>query len=450
MPAISAFAPSSTLRRKRTTAASDAHRCSTRAVGDAALAVLDHRVLLGHAAHAGEADVLLHLAIDQVFVRAIADRDVVLVDLGDDAVAVLELRRSRRRSTAGPGSTHRCRSSSCRRRSAPRYSRNGSRRGRSTASCCATAVRTARCASSGIMPSARRAPPTTKPTSCSRMENSGSGSSRIQRSRFSSAGASSLALDGTPGRGHVQEGEMRGVERAFDRLRPVALLQLLRHEAVRRRQAAELQLRHFRHRPAPGLARPHVRPDDAAVFARRVGLQPDRLVIAASRAAHWAVRAACLRCRTSSRGTRSGSRSPRCGRSTGWRRGAGSANRPGRPRPLVLRKPTSASPSTVTRIGAPSFSGSSRDSAPAARSGGRTGPSACPGRCRVSISLSAALNIANSSLIANDAAARSRARRGAPMPYGLPQPSVSKRRAGRRVFAAYPAVPAQLFDSENR
>src|SRR5687768_16712176 len=49
--------------------------------------------------------------------------------------------------------------------------------------------------------SARRAPPTTKPTSCSRMVKRGSGSSRSQRSRFSSAAVAGLTYLDTDGAG---------------------------------------------------------------------------------------------------------------------------------------------------------------------------------------------------------------------------------------------------------
>src|SRR5260370_502048 len=57
------------------------------AVGDRALAVLYGRVLLGHALDAGVALGLLQLAVDQIVVRLVAQRHVVLVDFGDHTVA---------------------------------------------------------------------------------------------------------------------------------------------------------------------------------------------------------------------------------------------------------------------------------------------------------------------------------------------------------------------------
>src|SRR6266705_5867476 len=60
-------------------------------------------------------------------------------------------------------------------------------------------------------------------------------------------------------------------------MRPIALLQSLRHIAVRRWQNAELQLRDaFGH----ALLRPEVRPHDLAELAGGIGLDGDRVVIA--------------------------------------------------------------------------------------------------------------------------------------------------------------------------
>src|SRR5712691_5773224 len=61
----------------------------TGAVGDRALAVLHRGVLLGHALDAGVAFGLLQLAVDQIIVGLVAQRHVILVDLGDHAVAVI-------------------------------------------------------------------------------------------------------------------------------------------------------------------------------------------------------------------------------------------------------------------------------------------------------------------------------------------------------------------------
>ncbi len=58
-----------------------------RAIGDAALALLNHRVLLSHAAHAAEGRGLLIGTIDLVVVGQVAQRDVMLVDFGHHTVA---------------------------------------------------------------------------------------------------------------------------------------------------------------------------------------------------------------------------------------------------------------------------------------------------------------------------------------------------------------------------
>src|SRR6185503_13592197 len=59
------------------------------AVLDRTHAVLDRGVLLAHAFDAGEGLVLLDLAIEQVVVARIADRNVAVVDLGVDVEAVI-------------------------------------------------------------------------------------------------------------------------------------------------------------------------------------------------------------------------------------------------------------------------------------------------------------------------------------------------------------------------
>src|SRR5437762_13174814 len=59
------------------------------AIGDRTLAVLHGGVLLGHALDAGVAFGLLQLAVDQIVVGLVAQRHVILVDLGDHAVAVI-------------------------------------------------------------------------------------------------------------------------------------------------------------------------------------------------------------------------------------------------------------------------------------------------------------------------------------------------------------------------
>src|SRR6266699_5942911 len=61
----------------------------TAAVGDWALAVLHRGVLLGHALDPGIAFGLLQPAVDQIVVGLVAQRNIVLVDLGDHAVATV-------------------------------------------------------------------------------------------------------------------------------------------------------------------------------------------------------------------------------------------------------------------------------------------------------------------------------------------------------------------------
>src|SRR5262245_55896775 len=63
------------------------------AVGNQALAVLGERVLLGNALHAREGAVLLVLAVDQVIIASVSQRDIAWAELGELPVtALLELR----------------------------------------------------------------------------------------------------------------------------------------------------------------------------------------------------------------------------------------------------------------------------------------------------------------------------------------------------------------------
>ena len=249
-----------------------------RAIRDAALAVLDHRVLLGHAAHAGEADVLLVDAVDQVFVGAVADRNEVRIHLRDHAVAFLELRdlllaeRAIRIPRIGvdpavlvvdrhPGVAE--------------VGLAGQRGGRG-------AVRGQR--------ELRAAPVAHAIVGAARATHDEADlvlEDREQRQRILADPAQALLVGrriGVRVRGHarcrhVQEREVRGVERALDRLRPIAFLQLLGDVAVRLRQGRELELRQLGQFALPGIGS-HVGPDHAAVLARRVGLEPQRLVVA--------------------------------------------------------------------------------------------------------------------------------------------------------------------------
>ena len=72
----------------------------------------------------------------------------------------------------------------------------------------------------------------------------------------------------------MREGEMRGVDRAFQRLHPVAVLPLLGDVAVRGRHQRHLQRGQFRHR----IRRAHIGPDHVAPFAHRIGLDADQVL----------------------------------------------------------------------------------------------------------------------------------------------------------------------------
>ena len=204
--------------------------------------------------------------------------------------------------------------------------------------------------------SAWRDAASTSPASWSRTWNTGAGSSLHPLRCVVERMAAPLRRDVGHLERRVQEREVGGVEGALARLGPVALLQLLGDEAVGRR--------HERRTPAPA----------AAARAPAGRGRPTR----------------CRRARAS--GTRSGRRGPRrpssraiVGMSTHrpsasnfqpWytQRRPHSSLRPKNrsaprcaqrrstspTRPLVSRNATSSSPSTVTRTGAPSGSGTSR------------------------------------------------------------------------------------------
>ncbi len=75
---------------------------------------------------------------------------------------------------------------------------------------------------------------------------------------------------------HVQKAKVRRVQRAFHRLRPVALLQALGDEAVRGRDDAKFELRQLGRLV---LWRPQIGPHQVAKFARGVGLDADFAVV---------------------------------------------------------------------------------------------------------------------------------------------------------------------------
>ena len=156
----------------------------------------------------------------------------------------------------------------------------------------------------------------------------------------------------------MREGEMRGVDRAFQRLHPVAVLPFLGDVAVRGRQQRHLQRRQFRH----GVGRAHIGPDHVAPFAHRIGLDADQVFGVEIGIGGRHVDASARRCRTSSRDRRSGCRIPHCGRARDWRRGADNTGRSRRPRRGCRGRRAAPRPCTTIFFGGPSASGSSSDS----------------------------------------------------------------------------------------
>ena len=74
--------------------------------------------------------------------------------------------------------------------------------------------------------------------------------------------------------GQMREGEMRGVDRAFQRLHPVAVLPFLRDVAMRGRHQRHFQIRQVGH----CIRRAHIGPDHVAPFAHRIGLDADQVL----------------------------------------------------------------------------------------------------------------------------------------------------------------------------
>ena len=74
--------------------------------------------------------------------------------------------------------------------------------------------------------------------------------------------------------GEMRESEMRGVDRAFQRLHPVAVLPFLGDVAVRGRHQRHFQRGQFGHL----LGRAHIGPDHVAPFAHRIGLDADQVL----------------------------------------------------------------------------------------------------------------------------------------------------------------------------
>ena len=126
------------------------------------------------------------------------------------------------------------------------------------------------------------------------------------------AGAAGVALERA-----MQDRGVRGVDAAFERLQPVALLpDLLTWRWV---SGAWVHS----NPAAAGICScgPMIGPDDAAQLDRRIGRQPD--FVCRTAPARSSARRSCRRRRISSRDRRSAARIPRCGRATARRGGAG-------------------------------------------------------------------------------------------------------------------------------
>ena len=154
----------------------------------------------------------------------------------------------------------------------------------------------------------------------------------------------------------MQDGEMRGVDAAFERLQPVALLHHLADGAMRLGATASIRISAA---PAASRAGPYRPRSTPLISIGRIGGRLDlRRRIGAARSSD---RRIARRCRISSRDRRSAARSPRCGRATARRGDAGRIPRSSRSgRPSCGRRRAS-SPSSRTRTGGQSGSGNSQD-----------------------------------------------------------------------------------------
>ena len=173
----------------------------------------------------------------------------------------------------------------------------------------------------------------------------------------------------------VQEGDVAGIDAAFHRLQPVGLLQRFDMKLWLGRHHGEFPFRQRRLL----LRRAHVGPQHAAALDQRIGLQLDLLAEAAFRrlrrhldalagdvvfpAVIGAAQAVVLR----------------CGRTTARRRGGRRTRRSARSCPCVSRKASSRSPSSFTRTGGQSFSGSSSASSAGIQDSRNSWPIGVPG-----------------------------------------------------------------------
>ena len=253
-----------------------------RAVGDQALAILHHGVLFRHTAHAGEGAMALLFAVDGVIVGAIAQRHIVGTDFADHAVADRELgalhvgERTIRIPRVGvnpalgigdrhPGLALIVLARQCVRRQAVIR-----REVLADAPVQVVAIGDARCTSGEsrcvLDKTKLRQGIIAHPLQALLI---GVGVRVRRRSHF--------------GCRHVQEGEVCRVERSFNRLRPVALLQFFRNVAVGGRNQPGFE----RGQGGRRTARPHIRPDHLGEFTRRVSLDTHLALI---RGIGWHVR----------------------------------------------------------------------------------------------------------------------------------------------------------------
>ena len=253
-----------------------------RAVGDQALAVLHHGVLFRHTAHAGEGAMALLFAVDGVIVGAIAQRHIVGTDFADHAVThgkLGALRISERaiwiprvgvNPALGIGDRHPGLALIVLARQCVRRQAVIRREVLADAPVQVVAIGDARCTSGEsrcvLDKTKLRQRIIAHPLQAILI---GVGVRVRRRSHF--------------GRRHVQEGKVCRVERSFNRLRPVALLQFFRNVAVCGRNQPGFE----RGQGGRRTARPHIRPDHLGEFTRRVSLDAHLALI---RGIGWHVR----------------------------------------------------------------------------------------------------------------------------------------------------------------
>ena len=217
---------------------------------------------------------------------------------------------------------------------------------------------------------------------------------------------------------------MRGVDAALQPLQPVALLDHLGDVAVRGRRLGPGEVRRRRLAAPRGRGRPRRCRPPRRSDRPRCGSWPRRPAPPA--------RSSCPRTgrrrRTSSRGRRSAARTPRCARERARPAGAGSARRAARCGRGVSRKATSSSPSSFTRTGGQSGSGSSHASSAGIQYRRIVAPIGVPGPTRVTRSLSSRASMASSGITAAVGAGRESTRRG---PTAAAAPGAAPLPAGR-------------------